>query len=151
MQISDILTLDRVRCDVEATSKKRALQLLSELMGEPGPALTPRIVTDCLLARERLGSTGLGAGVALPHGRLPNLEQAVGAFMKLKEPVDFDALDRQPVDLVFGLLVPEDSTDEHLQILSVLAENFSGESLREQLRSAPSAEAAFAILTQMMP
>ena len=150
MQLSDILTVERIACDIEVTSKKRVIQQLSELIADSDALLTSRTVVDCLLARERLGSTGLGSGVALPHGRLPNLRQAVGAFMKLKEPVEFDALDGQPVDLVFGLLVPEESTDEHLQILSLLAEGFSEETLRQQLRDAPSNEASYALLAEVM-
>lgn len=149
MHISDILTPERVRCDVQAGSKKRALEVLSTQIALGDPALTPRAVFDCLLARERLGSTGLGSGVAIPHGRLPHLREAIGAFLRLKEPVDFEALDNRPVDLLFGLLVPEDSTDEHLQLLSLLAEGFSRESLKEQLRSgAVSSETAFVLLTQ---
>ena len=150
MQVTDILTVERVACDVEVTSKKRVIQQLSELISDSDASLTSRAVVDCLLARERLGSTGLGSGVALPHGRLPNLRQAVGAFMKLKEPVEFDALDGEPVDLVFGLVVPEESTDEHLQILSLLAEGFSSEALREKLRGAPSGEASYALLAEVM-
>jgi PTS system nitrogen regulatory IIA component len=149
MRISDIITPDRVRCGVEANSKKRALEVLSAQIALADPVLTPRAVFDCLLTRERLGSTGLGSGVAIPHGRLPNLLQAIGAFIRLKEPVNFDALDNEPVDLLFGLLVPAESTDEHLQMLSLLAEGFSDESLRHQLRSAEaSSETAFLLLTR---
>lgn len=149
MRISDILTSDRVRCGVEANSKKRALEVLSAQIALGDTSLTPRAVFDCLLARERLGSTGLGSGVAIPHGRLPNLLQAIGAFIRLKEPVSFDALDNEPVDLLFGLLVPAESTDEHLQMLSLLAEGFSDENLRHQLRSPElSSEAAFVLLTR---
>jgi PTS system nitrogen regulatory IIA component len=149
MRISDILTSDRVRCGVEANSKKRALEVLSAQIALGDPSLTPRAVFDCLLARERLGSTGLGSGVAIPHGRLPNLLQAIGAFIRLKEPVNFDSLDNEPVDLLFGLLVPAASTDEHLQMLSLLAEGFSDETLRSQLRSPElSCEAVFILLTR---
>ncbi len=149
MRISDILTPDRVRCGVEANSKKRALEVLSAQIALADPSLTPRAVFDCLLTRERLGSTGLGSGVAIPHGRLPNLHHAIGAFIRIQEPVDFDALDNEPVDLLFGLLVPAESTDEHLQVLSLLAEGFSDESLRGQLRSPGiSSETAFILLTR---
>lgn len=149
MQVSDILEPERVRSEVEATSKKRALEIVSELLTqstEDSP--TSHAIFDCLIARERLGSTGLGEGVALPHGRMPNLDRAMGAFIKIKEGIDFDAPDGQPVDLVFGLLVPEKSTDEHLQILSRLAELFHEEALRQKLRSPSSAQEAFALLTQ---
>ncbi len=110
------------------------------------PSLTVNAVFDCLLARERLGSTGLEEGVAIPHGRMRGITRAIGAFMRLNQGVDFDAQDRQPVDLVFGLLVPEDATDEHLQILSQLAEMLSDPSLREQLRTAESEQSIFDLL-----
>ncbi len=149
MQVSDILEPERVRFEVEATSKKRALEIVSELLTqntEDSP--TSHAIFDCLIARERLGSTGLGEGVALPHGRMPNLDRAMGAFIRIKEGIDFDAPDGQPVDLVFGLLVPENSTDEHLQILSRLAELFHEEALRQKLRSPSSGQEAFELLTQ---
>jgi PTS system nitrogen regulatory IIA component len=147
MHIKDILTVDRILYDIQATSKKRALEELSGLIAKAHPSLSARTIFDCLLARERLGSTGLGFGVALPHGRLAKLGWTIGAFIKIREPVNFDALDKQPVDLMFGLLVPEHSTEEHLQILSLLAEKFSDESLRTHLRQPISAETAFILLT----
>ena len=97
--------------------------------------------------RERLGSTGLGFGVALPHARLEGIDTAVGAFVHLPCGVDFDSPDREPVDLVFALLVPENSTNEHLEILSRLAELFNEEELRKKLRIAASAKAVFGLLT----
>lgn len=150
MEIIDILALERVDCGVQVSSKKRALEALSRQIALGDPSLSPRAVFDCLLARERLGSTGLGAGVAIPHGRVPNLRHAVGAFIKLKEPINFDALDSEPVDLMFGLLVPEDSTEEHLQLLSLLAESLSDEQLKAKLRSDVSSEQAFLLLTQAL-
>ena len=135
MSIRDILSPERIRCDVPATSKKSALETLSEVLASSDPALTPGTVFDCLIARERLGSTGLGDGVAIPHGRLPQVERAIGAFLKLSQAVDFDALDKQPVDLLFGLVVPTDCTDEHLQILAHLAELVGDRSVRAALRS----------------
>lgn len=135
MPIRDILTLERIRCDVPATSKKSALEALSEVLASSDPALAPGTVFHCLIARERLGSTGLGDGVAIPHARLPQVERAVGAFVKLSQGVDFDALDEQPVDLLFGLVVPADCTDEHLQILADLAELVGDRTVRAALRS----------------
>ncbi|NIW86615.1 MAG: PTS IIA-like nitrogen regulatory protein PtsN [Gammaproteobacteria bacterium] len=146
MQVSDILTPQQVRCGVDALSKKRTLELLSAMIAARDPSLTVNAVFDCLLARERLGSTGLEEGVAIPHGRMRGITRAIGAFMRLNQGVDFDAQDRQPVDLVFGLLVPEDATDEHLQILSQLAEMLSDPSLREQLRTAESEQSIFDLL-----
>ena len=90
---------------------------------------------DHLLERERLGSTGLGHGIALPHARIPQLERAVGAFVQLRTGVNFDAIDDLPVDLAFGLLVPQDATEAHLQLLAKLASMFSNEMLCDKLRS----------------
>ncbi|RKZ35825.1 MAG: PTS IIA-like nitrogen-regulatory protein PtsN [Gammaproteobacteria bacterium] len=148
LTIADILSPERIRCGAEAGSKKRALEALSELIVIGAANTQPRTACDCLMARERLGSTGFGFGVAIPHGRVAGLEQAVGGFLQLSAPVDFDALDGQPVDLIFGLLVPEHSTDEHLQILSQLAEAFGDSGLLEELRATDSADTAFALLTQ---
>ena len=100
------------------------------------PELNANEIFDSLLSRERLGSTGVGYGVAIPHARYEGATDAIGAFMRLDQPVDFDAMDREPVDLVFGLLVPEDCTDEHIQILAQLAELFSDPQLRTALRTA---------------
>lgn len=151
MQISDILTPERIACDAEAGSKKRALELLSALVAEGDPTLSRDGVFDCLLARERLGSTGLGEGVAIPHCRSANVTRAIGAFLRLRTGASFDAPDNKPVDLLFALLVPEVSTDEHLQILSQLAEIFSDASLRARLREASSPETIFAMITGALP
>lgn len=148
MQISDILSPDRTCCEVDASSKKRSLELLSELMADTDTELSASAIFDALIARERLGSTGLGEGVAIPHCRLGDLPHAVGAFMKLRAGTSFDAPDGQPVDLLFGLLVPEVSTDEHLEILSQLAELFSDAGLRAKLREAGTAREAFELLTR---
>ncbi len=141
-----ILNLSRISVADPASSKKRILeqaaQLLSPAAGEPAAEQ----IFERLLVRERLGSTGLAGGVALPHARMPGISTSHGAFLRLDEAVDFDALDGQPVDLVFALLVPEDATEEHLQLLGQLATMFNQSELCEQLRSAE-AEQALAILT----
>ena len=113
--------------------------------GETG--VTTIEVFDSLLARERLGGTGIGHGVAIPHGRLKNTDHTIGAFIKLQTAVDFDAIDNQPVDLIFALLVPEDSTQEHLQILAAIAGLFNDEQAREQLRRASSPEELYTIIS----
>lgn len=134
MQIAEILTPARIAGDVDVTSKKGVLELLANLIAEDTPELTQAEIFDSLCARERLGSTGLGHGVAIPHGRLKGSKLTLGAFVQLNEGVDYDAVDQQPVDLLFALLVPEESTDEHLQILARLAEMFSNNDLVGQLR-----------------
>jgi PTS system nitrogen regulatory IIA component len=147
MQIAQILTPDRIQSNVPSQSKKAALEALAALIAAADPGLSQSEVFNSLLTRERLGSTGLGQGVALPHGRLKNGERTLGAFIRLESGIDFDAVDHQPVDLLFALLVPEESTDEHLQILSRLAELFSKPEVLQRLRTEQSKETIFSILT----
>ena len=134
MNITDLLMPDRVNCRDDLGSKKRLLEYVSELLAGSSPELTQNEIFDALINREKLGSTGLGKGVAIPHGRIASLERPVCAFVRLATPVDFDATDRQPVDLIFTLLVPEDSTEEHLQVLSTIAEIFSNAGISMALR-----------------
>jgi PTS system nitrogen regulatory IIA component len=133
---ANFLALERIGCKVDASSKKKVLEELGKLFEGSAPGLTQDAVFDRLLERERLGSTGLGYGIALPHARVPDLEQAHGAFIQLSAGVDFDAIDNQPVDLVFALLVPEVATQEHLQLLAGLATLFSQAAFCERLRRA---------------
>ena len=151
MRIADILSPGRVLCDVEAGSKKAMLERLSALVAAEVPQHTPSEVFDSLLARERLGSTGVGHGVAIPHGRLSHCDRAYGAFIRARTPIDFDAIDRQPVDLFFALLVPEQATDAHLHLLAELAEMFSHRELVARLRADPSADGLFELLTDRSP
>ena len=147
MNIADIITSDRISRGAQVSSKKRALEALSELLVKDLPTLTPGEVFDCLLARERLGSTAIGNGVAIPHGRLKNQEQSIGAFIKLDEGIDFDAADGGPVTLLCALLVPDSSSEEHLQILALLAEMFSDVKLCEALRAAGTESEIYGLLT----
>lgn len=141
MKITDLLTIERIQIDTDVGSKKRALEVLSEiLVAGDVPASA---IFNKLIGRERLGSTGLGHGVALPHARIEQSNEARGALIKLSQGIDFDAFDRQPVDLLFALIVPAHFTDEHLQILASLAELFSDQDLCRDLRQADSAEAIY--------
>ena len=140
MNITDILSTERVVCRNDVGSKKRLLEQLSELLAGSSPKLSQNEIFDALLNREKLGSTGLGKGVAIPHGRMDALEHPVCAFFKLDSAVDFDAADGQPVDLIFTLLVPEDSTEEHLQVLSTIAEIFSNAGICKALRACESGD-----------
>lgn len=151
MDITGLITRDRIVCDSEMASKKRVIELLSELLATGQSDLTARPIFDSLIGRERLGSTGLGHGVALPHGRFNQSQHAVGAFLKLKKGVDFDAADQKPVDLVFGLLVPDHYTDEHLKILAYLAEMFSDRAFCQQLRETDSDQVLFERLIHWRP
>ncbi len=147
MIMTDLITRGRIVCDCEVTSKKRVIEVLSERLATGQADLTARPIFDSLINRERLGSTGLGHGVALPHGRFSQSQQAIGAFIKLRKGVDFDAIDRQPVDLVFGLLVPDHYTDEHLKILAYLAEMFSDRAFCQQLRDADADQMLYDLLS----
>ena len=138
----------RIGCNVEAASKKRVLEQLGQRLAESVPELTQDLVFDALLERERLGSTGLGKGIALPHARMSQVTQAIGAFITLPEGVDFDAIDSSPVDLAFAMLVPEEATDEHLQLLAKLASMFSDNAFCTALREAESDQDLFLLLQQ---
>ncbi len=151
MNIRDLITPDRILCDEAVSSKKRALERLGELIASADEGLSARTVFDSLIGRERLGSTGLGHGVALPHGRLGGSTAAVGAFIRLSGGVDFDAIDQQPVDMIFALLVPEHFTDEHLKIIAYLAEMFSDTALCDALRQSNDAEAIFQLMMDWQP
>src|SRR4030065_693523 len=107
MNLEELIDLDRIGCQIEVLSKKKSLEQVSALISAGHPSLTGLEVFECLLSRERLGSTGIGHGVAIPHGRSANVEHIRGAFIQLQKPVDFDAIDREPVDLIFALLAPD--------------------------------------------
>jgi PTS system nitrogen regulatory IIA component len=141
-----ILEIGNISIADPASSKKRVLEQAARLLAVGADEPTSEQIFERLLERERLGSTGLAGGVALPHARIAGISETRGAFLRLAEPVDFDALDGQPVDLVFALLVPEEANDEHLQLLARLASMFNEEELRGRLREAGAGEAR-AILT----
>ncbi len=146
MEIADILSPARILGDADHNSKKSALQSLAALIAGADQDITQAEVFESLLARERLGSTGLSYGVALPHGRRKAGEKTIAAFLRLRKGIDYDAPDKLPVDLLFALLVPEASTDEHLRLLSKLAARFDDAALRERLRAARSSTALFSLL-----
>jgi PTS system nitrogen regulatory IIA component len=131
---ANFIDTKRIGCQVEAKSKKRVLEQLGHLLAQTLPGLTQDLIFDRLLERERLGSTGLGQGIALPHARMKELPQAYGAFIQLRKGVEFDAFDNHPVDLAFALLVPESATEEHLQLLAALASMFSNPQVCAELR-----------------
>ncbi len=140
MQIAKLLEPGRIACQRDSSSKKRALESLSKLLADDLPGFTDAEVFDSLIGRERLGSTGLGKGVALPHGRMKGLDAPIAALLTLEHGIDYDAVDKQPVDLLLALLVPEESTDEHLQILAQLAEMFSNPEFCARLRHSGGSE-----------
>lgn len=132
--LNNLLALEQVVLGLEASSKKRVFEQAGILF-EARLGLARATIFDSLFAREKLGSTGLGQGVAIPHGRIKGLKHAAGAFLRLATPVPFDSPDGRPVDLLFVLLVPEQATEQHLQILSELAQRFSDRAFREKLQS----------------
>ncbi|TMH32374.1 MAG: PTS IIA-like nitrogen regulatory protein PtsN [Betaproteobacteria bacterium] len=145
-----LLNPAHVLVDLAASSKKRLFEQAG-LLFENHDGIARSLVFDSLFARERLGSTGLGQGVAIPHGRIKGLKEALGAFIRLVQPIPFDAPDGAPVTLVFVLLVPEKATEKHLQILSELAQMFSDRVLREAMSAAADAQALYQLIASWQP
>ncbi|MCB1756715.1 MAG: PTS sugar transporter subunit IIA [Gammaproteobacteria bacterium] len=131
-----LLDISRIQCKQQISSKKRALESLSELLTPFAEEHSHMDILDALSARERLGSTGLGHGIALPHGRMPMLQTPLAALMTLDRGIDFESPDNEPVDILFALLMPQHCNDEHLKVLAELAKLFSQPDLREALRKA---------------
>jgi nitrogen PTS system EIIA component len=148
--IAKLLPAQNVALDLDVSSKKRVFEHAG-LLFENNQNVARSQVFDSLFAREKLGSTGLGQGIAIPHGRIKGLKDAVGAMIRMREPIPFDAPDGQPVSLIFVLLVPERATDLHLQILSELAQMFSDHVFREQLLQAASADAVHHLIAEWQP
>lgn len=164
IELSELLDPSRIRCQCDIRSKKRAVQTLAELLA---PGVSELIdedkldegeqsdmdIFDALITRERLGSTALGHGVALPHSRLANVNEPIAAMITLSDGVDFEATDDQPVDVLIGLLVPEHCNDEHLKILAGLAQRFKDHYFRDEVRSfgLDEADALYAFLQQPAP
>ncbi|MEQ4538314.1 MAG: PTS IIA-like nitrogen regulatory protein PtsN [Billgrantia sp.] len=138
MTLENILPPERALFDVPEGSKKRVLEFFSTFIAQNIPSLDSQEVFGRLIGRERLGSTGIGNGVAIPHARSPHCHSPVAAFLKLAEPIDFDAIDGEPVDLVFVLLVPEEADDTHLSLLSQVAGVMNDAETRSQLRKCES-------------
>ncbi|NRA21327.1 MAG: PTS sugar transporter subunit IIA [Oceanospirillaceae bacterium] len=134
MPIIDLLSTETVICDLQVGSKKRTLDTISTLVSNRADNISQDDIFTGLIERERLGSTGIGKGVAIPHCRLDDLEKPIGLFFKLSKSVDFDAIDREPVDLIFALVVPSNCCDEHLSTLAQLAELFDDDHNRSRLR-----------------
>lgn len=152
MNLSSLLTIERTLCKVPALDKQQALERCAHFIAEnfiaeksigETSSLDANVLLLSLLARERLGSTGLGSGIAIPHCRLKSLDAVSGALITLAEPIDFDAIDGAPVDILFVLLAPENSMQQHLSALGALAELFNQAAFRQQLRSADNAQQLF--------
>ncbi|MDR5755880.1 PTS IIA-like nitrogen regulatory protein PtsN [Caballeronia sp. LZ035] len=149
-RLAKFLPIENVVLGLSVTSKKRVFEQAG-LIFENQNGIARSIVTDNLFARERLGSTGLGEGVAIPHGRIKGLKQPLAAFVRLSEPVAFESPDGQPVSLLIFLLVPEQATQQHLEILSEIAQLLSDSEARERLHKEEDREALYQVLTQWQP
>lgn len=146
MPLSQLLTADRIVTLIEPGASDTVLNAAARLLSGDSPATTT-LIADSLQSRERMGSTAIGHGIAIPHGRSAAFDEARGAFLRLAHPVDFGASDGEPVDLVFALAVPEHFTQQHLQLLAELAERFADEDYRAALRDAADVTALHHLLT----
>jgi PTS system nitrogen regulatory IIA component len=146
-QIPALLPASHVLVDLQAADKESVFERVAALL-EGKTGVKRSAILDSLRARERLGSTGLGQGIAIPHGRVRGLREAVAAFVRTRTPIEFGAPDNQPVSLIFVLLVPEKSTDLHLELLGELAQMFSDRALRTELAGAPDALAVQRLISQ---
>ncbi len=146
MELAELLSLGGVVANLKASSKKQLLQELSQRAAQI-TGLSERAIFDVLLERERLGTTGVGNGIAIPHGKLAELERLHGLFAKLERPVDFDAVDDEPVDLVFLLLAPESAGADHLKALAWVSRLLRDKTVCEKLRGSDEDDALFALLT----
>ena len=147
MEINDLISVESVDANLRVTSKKQALQELSKLAaGITGEH--ERGIFDVLMERERLGTTGVGNGIAIPHGKLPSIDRMYGVFARLEAPVDFQSIDEQPVDLVFLLLAPETAGADHLKALARVSRLLRDDSVCEKLRGTDDNEALYALLTE---
>ena len=146
MEINDLISSDVVVANLKATSKKQVLQDLSRRASD-STGLHERAIFDVLMERERLGTTGVGNGIAIPHGKLPDLDRLHGHFARLEQPVDFQSIDERPVDLIFLLLAPESAGADHLKALAKVSRVLRDDSICEKLRGTDTSDALYAILT----
>lgn len=148
--VSTLLKPENVFPAMDAGSKRRLFELVGQAF-EASEGVSAKEVFESLSSRERLGCTALGHGIAIPHGRIKGLNETACAFVRPKEPIDFDAPDSVPVDLLFILLAPAAASDLHLQILAELAQMFSEKEMRDKLRAAPDAEALYNLIREWTP
>jgi PTS system nitrogen regulatory IIA component len=148
MKVAEFLSSNRVAVGVAVSSKKRALEEIARYLALGAPTVTQADILASLSSREKLGSTALGHGVAIPHGRIAGISNTIGALIRLKHPVEYEAHDGRAVDLVFGLIVPQQATGDHLQHLKTIAETLSDERFCDQLRAAGDDLAAYALVTR---
>ncbi|OUS13801.1 PTS fructose transporter subunit IIA [Gammaproteobacteria bacterium 53_120_T64] len=147
MKIVDVLSPDRTHCNAPGVSKKRVLEFIADFFSEHTDFIDANHLYQELISRERLGSTGIGEGIAVPHCRLSGCPRITGILLKLDSPVDFDAIDGEPIDLIFALVVPDEQNDEHLETLSAIAELLQCGAVRQQLRNCSNSDKLYQIAT----
>ena len=147
MKIDSFLSPLRTACGVEGVSKKRTIEVIANLIADDIPSLNADDIFLSFIAREKLGSTGLGQGIAIPHCRIRNCISPVGALIKLDKSIDFESIDGKPVDLVFALIAPEEAEDSHLQTLSALAEQLIKPEYTQRLRNSSNSEELYKAAT----
>ncbi len=145
MQISEVLSLDCTKSAVHCTSKKRALEIISEIAAQQSGQSSTELF-ECMLGREKMGSTGIGNGIAIPHARMQDSDKAIAVLVQCEEAIEFDAIDNRPVDLLFALLVPDSQCKEHLSTLASMAEKLNDKAVTKQLRRAQSDEELYQIM-----
>lgn len=136
MDIASLLSTEFILCKHSSSSKKRALEEIADHLGQQLPNLQANTIFKALIAREKLGSTGIGNGIAIPHCRIPSCNKVIGMLITLESGIDFDAIDNEPVDIIFVLLVPEGANENHLKTLAQIAETFSDDSVLHNVRHA---------------
>ena len=148
MEIKDILHPDCTLCAVQGTSKKRVLELISQIANQYLMDIDQATILSSLTCREKMGSTGIGNGIAIPHGRLNDADKAIAVFLTTKQAIDFDAIDNKPVDIFICLFVPQNSTQEHLETLQSIAKLFSDRKTAKQVRKCTSQQEMFNLIQQ---
>lgn len=145
MQLNEVLSLDCTKTAVQCTSKKRALEIISEIAAQHSGLDSNRLF-ECMLSREKVGTTGIGNGIAIPHGRMLDSDQAIAVLLQCERPVDFDAIDSRPVDILFALLVPDEQCKTHLTTLSLMAEKLNDKATLKRLRHAETDQELYDIM-----
>ena len=145
-----LVSPSRVLCNVHARNKKHSLEIMSELLSSPNPDIANEDIFSKLIARERLGCTSLGKGIAFPHCRIPGIQNNRGALMKLSQPVDFDSADGVSVDLIFGLILPTELNDRHYTDINMITELLNTDALTAKLRSTKSSSALYEAFSPSM-
>jgi len=149
MKLQEILTADCIKCLATVSSKKRILELICALASNKIPGIDQHVLLDSLMEREKMSSTGIGHGIAIPHGRLPNAQQVIAVLITTEKAIVFDAIDNQAVDIFIALFVPENSCDEHLSTLQSIARLFSGKDNSKMIRRCQTNEQLFDLIQTM--